>query len=69
LKLFGDCKWTIWENIDMLDKNENKQDWENKMRRVAWFDNMISFYQAWNKIPHSNATEILYNTNENVFKM
>jgi len=53
----------------MLDKNENKQDWENKMRRVAWFDNMISFYQAWNKIPHSNATEILYNTNENVFKM
>ena len=45
LNLFGDTKWTIWENIDFVadkqvrgSKDENYAD---KLRKVAWFDNLI----------------------------
>ena len=69
LKLYGNLKWTIWENIDWLDKNDNKTDWENKMRRVAWFDNMLSFYHAWNKMPHSQVADVLYDPREQNFKV
>lgn len=46
LALYGNCKWTIWENIEMvsekIDKRAGKdENWADKMRKVAWFDNMI----------------------------
>ena len=63
MNLHNDLKWTIWENIEMMDKS-NKLQWDQKMRRVAWFDNYISFFQAWKSIPHSEVGKILYNSNE-----
>lgn len=46
LDLFGGCKWTIWENVEiMADRADRKagkdENFENKMRKVAWFDNLI----------------------------
>lgn len=69
LKLFNNEKWTVWENIDYIDKNENKTDWGNKMRRVAWFDNIINFHMAWNKIPHADVSKVLYDAPNNQFNM
>ena len=44
LKLFADQKWTIWENYEMKDEKKDAGSWANLMRKVAWFDNMISFH-------------------------
>jgi len=40
LRLHDGCKWTIWENIDVVD-SKAKMDWNSTIRKVAWFDNMI----------------------------
>ena len=57
LQLYRGLKWTIWENVEYVEKkqqkNVDKDEWEKLMRKVAWFDNMITFHQAWSKIPHS----------------
>jgi len=61
IKLYNDFKWTIWENIDYLDPKANKQvSWDRKMRKVAWFDNIIQFHRAWNKISHSKIENVLF---------
>lgn len=44
--LYKSLKWTIWENIDFPnDKQEKQKDqkeaWAGKLRKVAWFDNLI----------------------------
>lgn len=44
LSLFGDQSWTIWENIDFLDKGfNNGMDWDKKARKVAWFNDLITY--------------------------
>lgn len=58
LSLYGDQKWVIWENIDYTTKKDS--DWENRIRRVAWFDNMINFHQVWNNIPHATLSNVMY---------
>jgi hypothetical protein len=70
LRLFDNQKWTVWENIEYLDKKENNAaEWESKIRRVAWFDDMINFHQAWNRIPHAKMQNVLYNTEDTEFKV
>lgn len=65
-------KWTIWENIEYVEKKQSKNvdqnEWERLMRRVAWFDNLITFHQAWSKIPHSQVCEVLYDDRNKCFK-
>lgn len=38
-------------------------------KKVAWFDNMITFHQAWNTIPHSKVRSVMYDAVENKFKV
>ena len=60
----------MWENIEYVDKQENKTgNWESKIRRVAWFEDMITFHQAWNRIPHSKLNNLLYDTQKDEFKV
>lgn len=68
LKLYGNQKWVIWENIDFTSKKG--YDWfQQQLRVVAWFDNMINFHQAWNTIPHSNISDVMYNATTQQFNM
>jgi hypothetical protein len=68
LKLYGNQKWVIWENIDFTNKKGN--DWhQQQLRVVAWFDNMINFHQAWNSIPHANISDVMYDANTQQFNM
>ena len=46
LALYGNCKWTIWENVEMVNEKTEKrggkdENWADKNRKVAWFDNLI----------------------------
>lgn len=72
LELYKGIKWTIWENIEYVEqkqgKNQNQHDWEKKMRKVAWFDNLITFHWAWRNIPHAQVCEVLYDERNKCFK-
>jgi hypothetical protein len=55
----------LWELIEYeKDPTKTKQtseaDYSKLLRKVAWFDNMISFFQVWNQVPHCQLTNILY---------
>jgi hypothetical protein len=68
--LYGNLSWVIWENIEFTDKEKNNEvDWESKVKKVAWFSDIISFHQAWNLIPHSQVKELLYKPSEGEFKI
>jgi len=72
--LYGNMKWTIWESIDYINadkqrgKHIEKDAWLKTMRKVAWFDNLISFHQAWKKIPHATVKNVLYDDDTKTFK-
>ena len=72
LQLYKGLKWTIWENIEYVEKKQTKNvgqdEWEKLMRKVAWFDNMITFHHAWRTIPHTNVCDVLYDDRTKSFK-
>ena len=39
------------------------------MRKVAWFDNIIQFHRAWNKISHAKIENVLYDITNEKFKI
>ena len=41
--------WTLWEQYDWKGKN-----YTETMSKVAWFGDLIKFWQVWNQIPHSD---------------
>ena len=73
LKLYKDMKWTIWEIVEYVDsktgKNIKEDDYDKLLRKIAWFDNMIQFHQAWNKIPHAKISQILMDTENSRFRV
>lgn len=50
--------WVIWEEVQPLDgatgKLRSQQDYLDSLHEIAEFDNMISFWQLWNKLQHAN---------------
>lgn len=46
-----------------------EENYSKLCKKVAWFDNMITFHQAWNTIPHSQVRNVLYDAVENKFKV
>ena len=62
LNFYQNLKWTIWEFID-YERSKNKwacENYEKLVRKVAWFDNIITFHQVWNRIQHANIRNILF---------
>jgi hypothetical protein len=46
--------WVIWENWQRGDTAESEKDYISNMQQIAEFDNLVSFWQLWNTIPHAN---------------
>lgn len=65
--MYKGLKWTIWEHIDFEGKSN--VDWSKLDRKVAWFDNIITFHQVWNKLPHANLIKVLFDGDVNQFKV
>ena len=42
--------WTVWEHYE----SKGGADYSKTMTKVAWFGDAITFWQVWNKIPHSD---------------
>ena len=61
IKLFQGLQWTLWETIEYDTRKKYDSDaWDKCIRKVAWFDNVINFHQAWNRVPHAKIAEILF---------
>jgi len=53
--------WVIWEQAQPLDKTTKGQveeEYKKNLRQIAEFGDLITFWQLWNKIPHSNPAEL-----------
>ena len=52
--------WSFWENYDLKDKKE-KKDYSKLLKEIYTFNDIISFWQFWNKYPGSNTKNIFFN--------
>ena len=51
-------EWSIWENYDT--KNKNEKDYSKLLKEIYSFDNIIAFWQFWNKYPGNDAKNIYF---------
>ncbi|CAI2376962.1 unnamed protein product [Moneuplotes crassus] len=52
--------WTIWELLD----TKGGGSYSSGMEKVAWFGDIITFWKAWNQIPHSDPKNFFSFTRE-----
>ena len=52
--------WSFWENYDLKDKKE-KKDYSKLLKEIYTFNDIISFWQFWNKYLGSNTKNIFFN--------
>jgi len=50
--------WVFWENYEA--KGGAKMDWNDSIKRIFSFNDIISFWQFWNNYPGSNPSSIFY---------
>ena len=51
--------WSFWENY--IVKNKNKKGYSDLLEEIYSFDDIISFWQFWNKYPGNDTKNIFYN--------
>jgi hypothetical protein len=51
-------EWAIWESLDsmggMSAKMQSQKDYLANIHTIGEFNNLISFWQLWNSIPHAD---------------
>lgn len=51
-------EWALWENYDTMEgmsaKSQTQQDYLANIRSIGEFNNLISFWQLWNSLPHAD---------------
>ena len=57
-KVLLNRSWSFWENYE--NSNDSKS-YSETFEEIYTFDNIISFWQFWNKYPGNDAKEIFYN--------
>jgi hypothetical protein len=50
--------WSFWENYESLKKSG--KEYSQLLKEIYTFDNIISFWQFWNKYPGSDIRKIFY---------
>lgn len=51
--------WSFWENYET--KTREEKDYSKLLKEIFTFNDLISFWQFWNKYPGSDAKQIFYN--------
>jgi hypothetical protein len=50
--------WAIWEHLQPLDGKSGKavsqEEYLSNIQPIGEFDNVISFWQLWNNLPHAD---------------
>ena len=51
--------WSFWENYET--KTREEKDYSKLLKEIFTFNDLISFWQFWNKYPGSDTKQIFYN--------
>lgn len=51
--------WSFWENYEDLKRAE--KDYSKLLREIYTFNDIISFWQFWNKYPGNDTKQVFYN--------
>ena len=54
-------EWSFWENYEPKEKNQKNLDYSMFLKNIYSFNDLISFWQFWNKYPGSTPSKIFYN--------
>ena len=56
-------EWSFWENYEEKNegKNKTKEKYSQSLKEIYTFDDIISFWQFWNKYPGNDTKKIFYN--------
>ena len=54
-------EWSFWENYEPKEKNQKILDYSMLLKNIYSFNDLISFWQFWNKYPGSTPSKIFYN--------
>ena len=55
-------EWSFWENYEPKEKNQKNLDYSMLLKNIYSFNDLISFWQFWNKYPGSTPSKIFYNS-------
>lgn len=55
-------QWSFWENYETKHKMKN-QDYSEFLEEIYSFNDLISFWQFWNKYPGAIPSNIFFNGN------
>ena len=58
-KVLLNRSWSFWENYET--KNREEKDYSKLLKEIFTFEDLISFWQFWNKYPGSDTKQIFYN--------
>ena len=58
-KVLLNRSWSFWENYET--KNREETDYSKLLKEIFTFNDLISFWQFWNKYPGSDTKQIFYN--------
>eukprot|EP00347_Sterkiella_histriomuscorum_P023494 403334433 len=59
-------EWTIWEHYEsMIQQRDAKKQYLESFKKIAWFNDVISYWQVWNTLPLSNLKNFFYNGRDN----
>ena len=56
--------WSFWENYESKDRSI---EYSKLIKEIYTFDNIISFWQFWNKYPGNDANKIFFNGEDITF--
>lgn len=57
--------WVFWENYQLKDNNPSN--WEDSMKEVVEFSDLITFWQFWNNYPGSNPKNFVFDGEKLVY--
>ena len=57
-KILLNRPWSFWENYEEKSKDKN---YSESFKEIYTFDNIISFWQFWNKYPGNDTRQVFYN--------
>ena len=52
-------EWSFWENYE--SKNKDEKDYSKLLKEIYTFNDIISFWQFWNKYPGSETSSVFFN--------
>ena len=58
-KVLLNRSWSFWENYET--KTRESKDYSKLLKEIFTFEDLISFWQFWNKYPGSDTKQIFYN--------